>query len=118
MSKEFKDYLFIKLQEYEREKGHRISINEFADYLGVSRSLTSYWLSGRIKPNYDNAILISEKLGNEVFTLLGYSPPDPDLQYIERNWEKVPDDVQQNILKIISDTLNNHYLTNHETPPS
>jgi transcriptional regulator with XRE-family HTH domain len=108
---EFKDYLLEKLQDYERVARHRISLNEFADYLGVSRPTVSLWLQGKIKPSYEFASLISEKLGNDVFSILGYSPPDPELQYIERNWSKVSDQVQQSIIKIISDTLQDHYLT-------
>lgn len=115
---EFKDYLFNQLQEYEKRKGKRTTINDFAEWLGVSRSLASLWLSGKIKPSFDNTILISEKLGNEVFTILGYSPPDPDLQYIERNWGKVPDDVQHTIIKLISETLQNHYKINDQKPPA
>ena len=111
---EFKDYLLIKLQEYERHVGHRASINEFADYLGVSRSLLSYWLAGKIKPSIPNVQLLAETLGNEIYTILGLIPPDENLQYLERNWERLDPDLQQRIIKLVSENTGVPYNTNHE----
>lgn len=112
MAEEFKNYLFLKLQEYERKLGRRVSINEFAEYLGFSRSLVSYWLSGRIKPSFTNAEILAQIYGDEVFTVLSYAPPDPQLNYVERNWDKLTPDKQEQILKIISESIQNEYKTN------
>lgn len=113
---EFKDFLFRKLQEFERTAGHRVTIQNFADYLGVSRPTVSFWLDGKIKPSYSNVELIAEKLGPEVYMVLGYSAPDPALKFIESQWEYVSTETKNIILKIISDSTNEVYETKKEKP--
>lgn len=42
----FSEYLLSKLQEFEKQQAQRISLDKFADHLGVKRPILSLWLSG------------------------------------------------------------------------
>lgn len=85
--KQFKDYLLEQLQKYERQKQRRVTLDEFGEYLGVSRTLVSYWLNGRNLPSPENAKLIAKKLGMEVYDYLDMPRPDPDLAYLTDIWQ-------------------------------
>lgn len=107
--KEFKDFLFDKLQEYEREQGRRISMVEYAKYLGISRPVLSYYLNGRNTPGIDNAGLLAEKLGIEVYDYLGVTRPDPDLLKLKTLWGKLPAEVRHQLAEQAA-----NYVTKNE----
>ena len=88
----FQEYLFSKLQDFEKEQGRRISLDSFAGNLGVSRPLVSYWLSGKTKPSAENIRILASKLGPEVYDILGLTRPDPDLQAITYVWDLLPEE--------------------------
>lgn len=39
---------------WQAEKGERKTLEDFADYLGVNRSLLSYWMNGKRVPSEEN----------------------------------------------------------------
>ena len=86
----FTNFLLSKMQEHETEQGKRITLDEFAKYLGVSRPVLSYWLNGKTKPSLDKTRLLAKKLGGEVYSTLDLPRPDPDLERLNRIWEKIP----------------------------
>jgi transcriptional regulator with XRE-family HTH domain len=92
----FSDYLLSKLQEFERQKGQRVSLDMFAEYLGVSRPLVSYWLKGT-KPSLENVQILASKFGPEVYDALGLPRPNPFLQKISEIWERIPPEKQQKL---------------------
>lgn len=94
----FSDYLLSKLQEYEKQRGRRTSLDKFAEYLGVSRPLVSYWLKGT-KPSLENVQILATKFGPEVYDVLNLPRPDPHLQSIHTRWENIPPDKQQQLAK-------------------
>jgi len=65
----FSEYLFSKLQEFEKQRGQRTSLDKFAEYLGVSRPLVSYWLKGTL-PSLENVQILARKFGPEVYDVL------------------------------------------------
>lgn len=91
------EYLTRKYLGWQTEEGERKTLEEFANYLGVNRSLLSFWMNGTRVPNEDNADKMAEILGNEIYDVLGMPRPNPYLQRINRVWEFLPDDVQQQI---------------------
>lgn len=94
--KAFKDFLFEKLQEYEKEQGKRITQSMFAEYLGISRTVLSYYLNGKNLPSFESAGTLAEKLGIEVYDYLGVPRPDEDLEYIREIWKELsPEDRHQ-----------------------
>jgi transcriptional regulator with XRE-family HTH domain len=92
----FSDYLLSKLQDFERQQKRRVSLDAFAEYLGVSRPLVSYWLKGT-KPNLENVRLLAAKFGPEVYDVLELSRPDPYLQKINELWDRIPPEKQQKL---------------------
>jgi len=96
----FKEYLLSKLQEFEKQQGQRISLDKFADHLGVKRPILSLWLSGKNKPNLGSVKLLAKKLGNEIYDVLDLTQPKPSNIYLQRLsdiWQNIPPDKQQQL---------------------
>ena len=55
----FPNYLTKKFLEWQTELGARKTLEDFADYLNVSRPLLSFWMNGKRIPNADNLENIS-----------------------------------------------------------
>ena len=78
-----------------------VSLNSFADYLGVNRSLLSMWLNGERPVTHEQrakiAKPIAELLGPDAYTVLGITPPNPFLQQIIERFERIPPEKQQKL---------------------
>lgn len=83
------------------ESGHRRTVTEFAEWLGVPRSLLSYYMNGSRKPKRQTADLIAARLGPEVYDLLGFQRPDPLLQRLQAQWTHLSDPERSQIEKIV-----------------
>lgn len=71
------EYLLFKIQEFEKERGKRTSLDKFAEYVGVSRPLISYWLKGTM-PSLENVQLLAKKFGSEkIHGTIEYVYPPP-----------------------------------------
>ena len=92
----FSEYLLSKLQEYEKARGQRTSLDKFAEYLGVSRPLVSYWLKGTI-PSLENIQLLAKKFGPEVYDVVGLPRPNPYLQKINQLFDRLSPDHQRQL---------------------
>jgi len=92
----FSEFLFSKLQEFEKQRGQRTSLDKFAEYLGVSRPLVSYWLKGTL-PSLENIQLLAKKFGPEVYDVLGLPRPNPYLQKINQVFEKLSPEHQRQL---------------------
>jgi len=103
MDNTFSKFLLRKLQEYENQEEKRVTLNEFAEYLRVSRPLVSNWLSGNYKPSLANAYLISEKLGDETFDALGMPRPDPRISEIKRIYDAIPEDDRDSFVQLVEE---------------
>lgn len=98
----FPEYLEEQFVEWQRTQGKRKTIEDFAIYLGVSRPLLNMWLNGNRKPGVNSLKLLSTKLGMKIYDVLELPRPNPLHLYAERNWDKAPKKVQQELAKIIS----------------
>ena len=72
---EFHEWLMQKFLDWEKTQSSRQSFSAFARYLGIKVSTVTQWRIGNNPPSYEMAVKIAEKLGDEVFTVLGYDPP-------------------------------------------
>ena len=95
----FPNYLTKKFLEWQTELGARKTLEDFADYLNVSRPLLSFWMKGKRIPNADNLENISAILGNEIYDALDLPRPNPHLQKINRLWEFLPEEIQIKLAK-------------------
>lgn len=71
----FKDWIFQKFVEWQVVNKQRMTYGEFADHLGVSRISLNGWMKGKYLPGVQNLSVISEKLGNEIYSVLGITIP-------------------------------------------
>jgi transcriptional regulator with XRE-family HTH domain len=106
----FSDYLLAKIQEYEKQVGRRTSLDEFAQYIGVSRPLVSYWLKGT-KPSLENVQLLAKKFGPEVYDVLSLPRPNPYLQKINQLFDRLSPEHQQKL----AEDAERYELTNHNS---
>ena len=95
------DYLTKKFLEWQTSLGARKTLEDFADYLEVSRPLLSFWMNGKRIPNQENIEKISLLLGYEIYDVLDLPRPNPHLQKINRLWEFLPEEIQIKIAKEI-----------------
>jgi len=85
----FRQFLEMKYLEWQKDSGGRKTVLEFANYLGVSQQTVSNWWNGERLPQGDNIHKIALKLGLEVYDVLELARPDPDLFYIQQQWESL-----------------------------
>ena len=78
----------------------RASLDEFAEYIGYSRSLISMWMSGKRLPTDEGMKRLAELFGDDVYEILGKDRPNPLLQAINARWERIPPDKQQKLLEL------------------
>jgi transcriptional regulator with XRE-family HTH domain len=93
----FPQYLEKKYLEWQQVVGERKTVREFAEYIGVSASSITMWWKGKRTPEGENVQKIANKLGVEVYDVLGLPRPDPDLLYIQQNWSNISDKGRQAI---------------------
>lgn len=86
-------------------KRERISIEEFASFLGYSQPTVNLWLNKDRKIGESAlskmAPKIAELLGNEIYKILELPMPEENLVYIENNWEKLSLEEKREIKKMI-----------------
>jgi transcriptional regulator with XRE-family HTH domain len=95
----FAEYLLSKLQEFEKQRGKRTSLDKFAEYIGVSRPLVSYWLKGTI-PGLENVQILANKFGPEVYDVLGLPRPNPFLQKINQVFDSLSAEHQRKLAEL------------------
>ena len=109
MNEELMEFLQHSFAEYVAEKRRRVSLAEWARYLGVSNASLSQWMNGNREPTGDNVHLLAAKLGVKVYDLLGVPrllPDNPSLVYITENWYSLSKDQQDEIMKMMEDYTN------------
>lgn len=69
----------------------RGTITGFAEWLGVSRNTYNNWTTRGQTPSDAHLRLLAERLGTDVYDVVGQPRPDPRLQQIITNWGQLPD---------------------------
>ena len=95
----FRQYLENEYLKWQQQEGRRRTVNEFAEYLGVGQSTLSMWWNDERKPQGDNIRKLADKLGLEVYDVLGLKRPDAMLHYINKVWDTLPKEIQQALLE-------------------
>jgi transcriptional regulator with XRE-family HTH domain len=109
----FASLLLRQMQQWEIGQGKRATLQSFANHLQVSQPLLSIWLKGDTRPSSEKIELLANKLGNEVYEVLGLPKPDPDLTRLNQIWPHIPEAMRRSIV-----TQAEQYLsgTKNETP--
>ena len=98
-----KDWLNQKFVEWERTQGGRQSYYAFARFLGVSQSGLGAWMTGSSTPGGDDLIALADKLGAEVYDVLGLPRPNADMQRVTVSFASLPPDMRQRLTNAISE---------------
>lgn len=91
------EYLTQKFLDWQAAEGERKTLEDFADFLDVNRSLLSYWMNGSRIPSEKNVDKIAVKFGNDIYEILDLPRPNPYLQKVNRLWEFIPEEVQRRL---------------------
>lgn len=75
MTKTFRQFLEENFLQWQMTTGGRKTVYEFAEYIGVGQSTISTWWNETRIPQGDNIRKLAEKLGLEVYDVLGLSRP-------------------------------------------
>lgn len=73
----FGNWLSKKFLEWQLSQGERKTITQFAEYLGVPQPSLSEWMASKYIPRGQSLAKLAEKLGYEVYEILGVSRPIP-----------------------------------------
>lgn len=95
---DFPAWLEQKYLEWQGKRGRRATLAQFADHLGISAPLLSHYLNGLRKPTAENVRKLAQRLGAEIYDILGLQDPDPKLRFIARNWGRLTSEQQQQLL--------------------
>jgi transcriptional regulator with XRE-family HTH domain len=104
------DYLHDRFLKWMAKQGRVKSQNEFAKWLGVSSGSLSQWMNDMRLPVGDNIHALAEKLGPEVYDILGEPrsmPKDATLEFIAANWHLLNKDQQSYIKEVAKDMVEN-----------
>ncbi len=71
------EWLNAKFLEWERNEGKRKTMVQFAEYLGVAQPSLSDWVNGKYVPKGRNLSKIADKLGYEIYDIMGLRRPMP-----------------------------------------
>ncbi|MBX3045704.1 MAG: helix-turn-helix transcriptional regulator [Anaerolineales bacterium] len=94
----FPAWLEQKYLEWQGQRGKRATLAQFAEHLGISAPLLSHYLNGLRKPTAENVGKLAQRLGPEIYEILGLQDPDPKLRFIARNWGRLTSEQQQQLL--------------------
>lgn len=105
-------WLNQKFLEWQNEKGMPQKQKDFAAYIGVKPTTYSSWVNDGVPPSGENLYKLADKLGFEVFDIVGAEPPSPvvsTLKEAQEAYERLSPEEQiaflEKINKIIVDTL-------------
>ena len=101
---EFANWLEVQFINWMRERGEVTTQREFAEYLGLDQVQLSHYINERRKkPDKKSLIKLADKLGPEVYDVLGLARPDPQLKRLTSVWHLLSQDQIERILAIAFD---------------
>ena len=83
----FATWLERQFLNWQAKRGARSSIEEFAKWLGLTRGAAVQWLNDQRRPNAKNVHILAQRLGLEVYDVLGLPRPDPLLFRLRVKWD-------------------------------
>jgi transcriptional regulator with XRE-family HTH domain len=95
----FQNFLLDAYAHYvSRTRRRKTTDTQFSMWLGVSPVTYNAWVNGTRKPDLASALKLSDKLGLEVFDVLGfprvYAVDDPLLRLIVEEWENLNEETK------------------------
>ena len=90
----FARFLEIEFIHWQAAQGRRVSLDEFAAYLGISRPLLSHYLNGIRLPSHKVVSLLAAKLGPGTYVALAWTPEE----ILTAVWEGLAESQQRQLL--------------------
>jgi hypothetical protein len=95
----FQQLLVDYTLELQNKKGRLIGDTEMARHFKVNYGSYNAWVNGTREPDMSNAIKIAEKIGPQVYDVLGLprvvSSRNPQLRFIVEYWDRLDSDIQK-----------------------
>lgn len=86
----FGEWLDRRYVAWQNSEGGSRTMGEFAEFLEFPRETVSRWANGKKKPNERFvADKLANKLGDEVYDVLGMEPTDPRLRKLNLRWPQL-----------------------------
>jgi predicted transcriptional regulator len=95
MRNELGQWLNHQFLVWQLDQDGRKTVGEFAKYLGVSRDALYKWMNGQRVPDLECVEKLADKLGPEVYALVGLPLPNQQLLRIKRSWEDLSEAEQE-----------------------
>jgi transcriptional regulator with XRE-family HTH domain len=108
MDNELQGWLLRKFLQWQVDTGERNTLEQFSEYLNIGRSTLSKWMNGTSRPGSDTIGQVADKLGPEIYDILGVPRPDPDLLYIIKRWPAMSDEQRRAIKEQAAQYESNH----------
>ena len=86
------DQQFLKWQI---SQGGSKTVVEFAHYLGVSRDALYKWMNGQRVPDLEYIEKLADKLGVEIYDMLGLQRPNEHLSRVKTVWDNLSEAEQE-----------------------
>lgn len=93
----FPDFLERQYLKWQHEQGKRKTLDDFANYLGISRPLLSMWMNGTRRPGAENIELLVKIFGLETYDALELPRPNPYLEKISKLFEDLSPEHQRQL---------------------
>jgi transcriptional regulator with XRE-family HTH domain len=94
MSISISRFLQAKFVDWQHQQRQRRTIEEFADFVGVSRPLMSQWMNGKKQPGSKNRERLIEVFGTDALEAFGI---DPGLYIVQKKWDDLEPETRQEI---------------------
>lgn len=98
-----KDWLNQKFVEWEKTQGGKQSFYAFARYLEVSQSGLGQWMTGNGAPGGDDLLSIANKLGPEIYDVIGLPRPNEEAQRVTVSFASLPPDIRQKLVGALTE---------------
>jgi hypothetical protein len=98
---EFSKWLLEKFIEFQRKMNYPVSIADFARDVGVMPSIMRQYLRGVRVPSENSALILSTKLGPDIFNVLHMTVPEPEIQLIYMKWPSLSNENKHKIMEIL-----------------
>jgi len=94
------DFFNEKFRQWGIKTRRRPTITAFAKYLDVSQATMSGWMAGNTVPNGENLLNVGQKLGYEIYDILGLPRPKVERAFY---WYRDPDNPDDDVRKRVQD---------------
>ena len=98
-----KEWLLEEYRKWERKTGRRQSMTAFARFLGVKQPTLNRWMIGDNLPDGNNIRKLAEKLGPEIYDIMGLTRPDDRLREIQNIYNETPAENKDELIRLIKE---------------